>query len=93
MPAPKKPNPMYQAVGNRNEALLAKLNEAGIAEELGLSPARLACAWALKHPHISSLILGASKPEQVQENANACDDVKLLTDDVMQRIASLKEPH
>ncbi len=36
-----------------------------IADELGASLAQLAIAWAVKHPHVSSVILGATKVEQV----------------------------
>jgi aryl-alcohol dehydrogenase-like predicted oxidoreductase len=42
-----------------------------IAEQAGLSPARLALAWVLQNPNVSSAIIGATRPEQVQENAKA----------------------
>ncbi len=42
-----------------------------IAEEAGLSPAQLAVAWVLQQPDVSSAIIGASRPEQVTENAKA----------------------
>lgn len=46
-----------------------------LAEEAGQPPAQLALAWCLRIPQISSVIIGASKPEQVIENATACDIV------------------
>ncbi|MBS0577096.1 MAG: aldo/keto reductase [Proteobacteria bacterium] len=42
-----------------------------LAAELGAPPAQLAIAWCLKNPHVSSVILGASRPEQLQENLGA----------------------
>jgi len=42
-----------------------------IAAELGLSLAQLALAWVLRRPEVSSAIIGASRPEQVMENARA----------------------
>ena len=57
-----------------------------IAEELGCSMAQLALAWCLKNPNISTVITGASKPEQVVENIAALDVVPQLTDEIMQRV-------
>jgi aryl-alcohol dehydrogenase-like predicted oxidoreductase len=42
-----------------------------IARELGLSLAQLALAWVLRRPEVSSAIIGASRPEQIEENARA----------------------
>ncbi|MBO8164257.1 MAG: aldo/keto reductase family protein [Brevibacillus sp.] len=42
-----------------------------IAEELGLSLAQLALAWTLRQPNVSSAIIGASVPEQVEDNVKA----------------------
>ena len=42
-----------------------------IARELGLTMAQLALAWVLRRPEVSSAIIGASRPEQVVENAKA----------------------
>ncbi|BDG04534.1 aldo/keto reductase family protein [Anaeromyxobacter oryzae] len=42
-----------------------------IAAELGLTLAQLALAWVLRRPEVSSAIIGASRPEQVAENARA----------------------
>ena len=60
-----------------------------IAEELGLTMAQLAIAWVLRQPNVSSAIIGASRPEQVEENAKA-SGVK-LSDDVLQRIDEVLE--
>jgi aryl-alcohol dehydrogenase-like predicted oxidoreductase len=42
-----------------------------LAAEAGLSPAQLAVAWVLQNPNVSAAIVGASRPEQVGENAKA----------------------
>jgi len=45
----------------------------GVAERLGISMAQLALAWILHHPEISSAIVGATRPEQVEENVKAIE--------------------
>jgi aryl-alcohol dehydrogenase-like predicted oxidoreductase len=42
-----------------------------IADGLGLSPAQLALAWVLREPNVASAIIGASRPQQVLDNAGA----------------------
>jgi voltage-dependent potassium channel beta subunit len=48
-----------------------KLNS--LAAELGVTLSQLSLAWILRHPGISSAIVGASKPQQVEENVKAVD--------------------
>jgi voltage-dependent potassium channel beta subunit len=60
-----------------------------LAKELGVSLPVLAIAWCLKNPHVSTVILGASKKEQLQENFNALDAQRLLTDEVMNKIEEI----
>ena len=42
-----------------------------IAEGLGISMAQLALAWVLREPNVASAIIGASRQEQVEDNAAA----------------------
>ena len=57
-------------VGDRE--LLEKVqNLAPIAEEVGCSMPQLALAWALRRPEVSSLIVGATKPQQLRDNCEA----------------------
>jgi aryl-alcohol dehydrogenase-like predicted oxidoreductase len=42
-----------------------------IAAELGLSMAQLALAWVLRRPEVASAIIGASRPEQIEDNVRA----------------------
>jgi aryl-alcohol dehydrogenase-like predicted oxidoreductase len=44
---------------------------APVAERAGLTMAQLALAWVLREPNVASAIVGASRPEQVRENASA----------------------
>lgn len=55
-----------------------------IADELGITRSQLALAWCLRENGVSSVITGATRPEQVLENVKAAD-VK-LTDDVITQI-------
>lgn len=57
-----------------------------IAEELGVPTAQLALAWILKNPNISSMIIGASRSQQVIDNIRALETVEKLTDDVIEKI-------
>jgi voltage-dependent potassium channel beta subunit len=59
---------------------------AKVAADLGTTLPRLALAWCLKNPRVSTVITGASKPAQVNENMKAGELVGKLDDAVMQRI-------
>ncbi len=59
---------------------------AKIASDLGVPMAQLAIAWCLKNPHVSTVILGASRVSQVHENLGALAVVPKLTADVMAAI-------
>ena len=48
------------------------------AAELGVDPAPLAIAWCLSNPNVSSVLLGATKPEQLAQNLRALDLLPLL---------------
>jgi aryl-alcohol dehydrogenase-like predicted oxidoreductase len=50
-----------------------------LAEQAGLTMAQLAIAWVLQNPNVSAAIIGASRPEQVVDNAKAAG-VKLSAD-------------
>ena len=57
-----------------------------IAADLGCSLAQLAIAWCLKNPNVSTVILGASRVEQLDENLESMKVVETLGDEVMERI-------
>ncbi len=55
-----------------SDATLTNVQKLGaIAESLGLSTAQLALAWCLRLKNVSSVIIGASRPSQVEDNAGA----------------------
>lgn len=54
-----------------------------LANEMGVPMAKLAIGWCLKNPHVSTVILGASKAEQLKQNLEALDILPLLTDKVL----------
>jgi voltage-dependent potassium channel beta subunit len=60
-----------------------------IAKELGCTMAQLALAWSRRNDDITTVITGATRPEQVEENMKSLDYVSALTDDVMERIEGL----
>lgn len=60
-----------------------------IADELDCTLAQLAIAWCTLNPNVSTVITGASRPEQVTENMQALDVVPRLTDDVRARIEEI----
>ncbi len=55
-----------------NEETFAKVNKIrAIAEQLGIPMAQLALAWVLRQPNVASALVGASRPQQIVENAKA----------------------
>jgi voltage-dependent potassium channel beta subunit len=71
------------------ERITAVLALGDLAKELGLSLPVMSLAWCLKNPNVSTVILGASKLHQLQENMLALDAQERLTPDVMQRIEDI----
>lgn len=65
---------------------------AALAAELGTTLPRLGVAWCLKNPHVSTVILGASRVEQLQENLGALDVLDRLTPSVMDRLDAISRP-
>jgi len=63
-----------------------------IADELGISRAQLALAWCLRNSGVSSVIIGATKPEQVVENVEASDAANKLTPEIADRIEAILNP-
>lgn len=56
------------------------------ATELSCTMAQLALAWCLKNPFVSTVITGATRPEQVEENMKAPEVASKLSPEVMERI-------
>lgn len=87
--------PMYswlreQFQGDEARRRLGRVKQlADVASDLGATLPQLALAWCLKNPNVSTVITGASKPQQVRENMKAGELVPKLSDDVMQRIENI----
>ncbi|EON95889.1 putative voltage-gated potassium channel beta-2 subunit protein [Phaeoacremonium minimum UCRPA7] len=62
-----------------------------IAERLGGTTAQLALAWAAKNENVSTVILGASKPQQIVDNCKALELIQKLTPDIMEEIEKVLE--
>ncbi|WP_199118959.1 aldo/keto reductase [Pedobacter sp. ASV28] len=60
-----------------------------LANELGIPLAKLSIAWCLKNPNVSTVILGASKTVQLQENLKVLEVLPLLTDKVIEDIENI----
>lgn len=60
-----------------------------LAGDLGISMPQLALAWCLKNPNVSTVILGASKVTQLEENFETLDHLDKLSDEVMEKIEEI----
>jgi len=68
-----------------------------VADEAGLTMSQLSLAWVLRQPNVASAIIGASRPEQVHENAAAAgvqlsDDVLRAIDEALGPVAVRSQP-
>ncbi len=70
-----------------NVARVKKLEE--VARRLDCTRAQLAIAWCLKNPFVSTVITGATRPEQVHENVKALEVVPRLTAEVVAQVEAL----
>lgn len=69
------------------EQTLEKVKQLGsLSADLSISMTHLALAWCLKNENVSTVILGASKTSQLEENLKAAEAKSKLTADVMERI-------
>lgn len=73
--------------GKKKLEKVRKLTE--LSKELDLSMPHLSLAWCLKNPHVSSVILGASRLSQLENNLKALDAVPQLTSEVMEKIEAI----
>ena len=76
-----------------NQEKVKQLN--ALAQELDVSLTNLSIAWCLKNPNVSSVILGATKTNQLEENLKSLDVLSLLTEEVMANIDDImkNKPH
>ena len=69
-------------LNEENLARVRGLNE--IAEKRGQSLAQMALAWALRDERMTSLVIGASSVEQLEENVKALDNLDFTDDELTQ---------
>jgi len=75
---------------DEGKSSLEKVEDLGkIADELGITLAQMAIAWCLKNPYVSTVITGASKPEQLKQNLLSLEAVEQLNSEVMEKIESI----
>lgn len=82
--------------GQAKIAKVRKLTE--VAEKLDANVAQLSLAWAAKNPNVSTVILGATKVSQIEDNCKALKLLPKLTPEIMEEIEKIldnkpKEPN
>lgn len=83
--ADPRQNMFMEGRGNMNPETLEKVQKLKpLAEREGLTMPQFALAWCLRQPMVSSVIIGASRPSQVNDNAAAAG--KKLSDETLQEI-------
>ena len=60
-----------------------------LSADLGTTLNKLALAWTVKNPNVSTCILGASKVEQLTDNLKSLEVLPLLTNEVMEKIETI----
>jgi aryl-alcohol dehydrogenase-like predicted oxidoreductase len=89
-PAPEDARAGHAAMGRwmgqhlGDEVLGAVQRLVPVAAEAGLTLPQLALAWILREPNVASAIVGASRPEQVEQNAAAAG--VRLSDDTLRAV-------
>lgn len=79
---------MRKGITEEKIAIVNRLES--VAGEVGCSLSQLALAWILRQPNVASALVGASRPEQVEQNVKALDVE--LSDDVLERIEGILNP-
>ena len=75
---------------DRGQARMEKVKKImPIAEELGVSLSKLAIAWCLLNTNVSTVILGASKVEQLKENIESLEVVSMLTEEIQRKLSNI----
>jgi aryl-alcohol dehydrogenase-like predicted oxidoreductase len=64
-------------------------NLVDFSKEIGVSMPQLGVAWCLKNPNVSTVILGATKTEQLEETLKSTEILHKLTPEVMEQIETI----
>lgn len=76
----------------RPESVKAAAELAALAAEIGATASQLAIAWCARNKRVSTVITGASRLEQVEENLKAIDLLPKLTPDFLARVDAAVKP-
>ncbi len=79
---------MKERVQNEEKIAVAR-KLAAVADDLGVTFAQMSLAWLLKNPNVSTVITGASKVSQLEENMKAVEIKEKLTPEVMDKIGEI----
>jgi voltage-dependent potassium channel beta subunit len=74
------------------ESVKAASDVAALAAEIGATASQLAIAWCARDKRVSTVITGASRPEQLEENLTALDFLPKLTPDFLARVDEAVKP-
>lgn len=75
--------------GRQRLAMVSRL--APLAREMNMTLAQLAIVWCLKNPHVSTVILGASRVEQLRETLASIQYLSSCTPEIMRQLDSLTD--
>jgi voltage-dependent potassium channel beta subunit len=82
----------FEKSGLFDKKIIGKVKKIGeIANELGVKQTQLAIAWALKNRNVSSVILGVSKLEQLEDNLKSIQVKEKINDKIMNKISNILE--
>lgn len=75
-----------------NEAMVAKLNKLNaVAERRGQKLSQLALSWVLHNPAVATVLIGASRPEQIVENVACINNLEFSAEEIAEIEAILAE--
>jgi voltage-dependent potassium channel beta subunit len=76
-----------QVLDTKKNEIVGKLE--GVAKELGATVGQLALAWVLTNPHVSTVITGSSRIEQLHENLKSAELSKRITPEIKKQIEDI----
>jgi voltage-dependent potassium channel beta subunit len=76
-----------QVLDTKKNEIVGKLE--GVAKELGAMVGQLALAWVLTNPHVSTVITGSSRIEQLHENLKSAELSKRITPEIKKQIEDI----
>lgn len=76
-------DPRFLKEGVLNEQLLSQITALGcVAAERGQTLAQMAIAWVLQNPSVTSALIGASRPSQIEENVKALENLEFTQEEL-----------